>query len=266
MTRNRIWTVLLALASALIAAAALAGQVNMLVVADEGETIDLSVLNDGETRIFGSGDKQLTAVRDGGVVTISRDAAGADKPLSIQCRLATDVCLVTTDEDQERVMVKVERKRECVSGVGDCEELDVHVVAPHSGVHSEHQVWVEALGDCAGSDCENRTIEVVVSEDNPGEKEIVIIGEDGERHVLVGPGAKRRAFFGEGHGAPHVVHVGDDGHVTLRCPEGDSTLRVTREEAEETFLCPKHSKVMEKTEIETHRKVLIKKIHTEDRP
>jgi len=32
----------------------------------------------------------------------------------------------------------------------------------------------------------------------------------------------------------------------LRCPEGDTTMRVKKEEVDEVFLCPKHSLPLEK--------------------
>ena len=37
----------------------------------------------------------------------------------------------------------------------------------------------------------------------------------------------------------------DSSKVHLRCPEGDSTIHVDKEEAGDVFLCPKHSVPME---------------------
>jgi hypothetical protein len=48
----------------------------------------------------------------------------------------------------------------------------------------------------------------------------------------------------------NMIFMGD-GKVTLRCPEGDTRMDVEQDEAEEVFLCPKHSQPLEK--LEMHR-------------
>ena len=60
--------------------------------------------------------------------------------------------------------------------------------------------------------------------------------------------------------------VGDGEEVVLRCPEGDTTMRVDLDEADETYLCPKHSLPLEKlaTAGKPHRVKIIKKKSDED--
>jgi hypothetical protein len=53
-------------------------------------------------------------------------------------------------------------------------------------------------------------------------------------------------------GKMHMLHT--DG-ATLACPEGDATIHVKKEEANDVFLCPKHSVPMEKVD---YRKMMHK--------
>lgn len=64
----------------------------------------------------------------------------------------------------------------------------------------------------------------------------------------------------------HVVTIGADDKQTLRCPEGDTIMRVDKDEANATYLCPKHNKVLEK--VEGHgagmRTVIVKEIEKKE--
>jgi hypothetical protein len=67
-------------------------------------------------------------------------------------------------------------------------------------------------------------------------------------------------FDSPGHGDVMIFHADPlDGKTVLRCPEGDATVRVDEEEADDTFLCPKHSVPME----QVAAKKLIKTIRVE---
>ena len=79
---------------------------------------------------------------------------------------------------------------------------------------------------------------------------VVIVGEGGHR---VGEHAKGNVFF-----------ISEDSKVSLRCPEGDTTMRVEKEEAEDVFLCPKHSLPLEK--VETKGRVHEIKVLTKEKP
>ena len=64
-----------------------------------------------------------------------------------------------------------------------------------------------------------------------------------------------------GHGNVMIFRSDElDGKVMLRCPEGDATVAVEQDEAEDVFLCPKHSIPMEKAPA----KKLIREFHLKD--
>jgi hypothetical protein len=231
MKRTLLWISVLV---ALVAAVPVVSMDRFRIAPDDAESFDLSDLRDGETRSFGTGDRTITATRSGEVVALSRDGSdGSDgKPFSMNCRLDSDTCEIVTNDDGERVMVKIESHRSCHDGQGDCD--DIEVIGLGRGLPGSHNVWVESAGDCDGPDCA-RSVEVLVGE---------ALGDLHEARSMV--------FIGDGgdgaHGA-HVIRLHDDGHATLRCPEGDATLRVEAEEADDVFLCPKHSTPMDRVEV-----------------
>jgi hypothetical protein len=177
-----------------------------------GDRFDLADLRDGETKTFGSGDKQLTATRTGDEVALSRPAHGKESAMRVTCKLSSDHCsVVTFDDDPEKVMVIVQKTRECIDGEGDCDaDADVDIVSGVGGPGAHH-VIVRKI-ECNGDDCEN--LDEAGSADLP--MKIV------------------------------RVHSGPSDRVTLRCPKGDTTMRVAPDEADKSYLCPKHSLRLEK--------------------
>lgn len=183
---------------------------------DDG--FDLSDLADGETRIFGSGDKQVTVSRRGDEATIERPASADKAEVSVTCRLSSDTCKVITSDDSDEVVVMIQKRRECVGGEVDCGQLVIDDLAGAVG----HTIAITKIVECdGGGEC----IETEVSEGMP-------------------------------HGHHGIVHI--DGAVQLRCPEGDTRMQVDADEADQVFLCPKHSKPLEKVEPRRHR---VHKIH-----
>ncbi len=181
---------------------------HMLVIDDEGgERFDLADLADGETRVFGEGEKQLTARRSGDEVVLSRPASGGESAMRITCRLSTDACsVVTIDGETPKTMVIVEKSRECHGDDADCEvDADVIGSLPHGA-----KVIVRRV-ECDGEDCQDvdETLEATA-----------------------------------GAAVVHVETAG--GRTVLRCPKGDTTMRVESDEASKTWLCPKHSLPLEK--------------------
>ena len=65
---------------------------------DGAEEIDLSDLADGETRVFGEGDRQVTVSRQGDEVTISHPPERDGSPMKIICELDKDECKLLTFE------------------------------------------------------------------------------------------------------------------------------------------------------------------------
>ena len=216
------------------------GSAQAIFVTDENaERFNLSDLNDGETRIFGAGARAVTVSRSGDEAQISRTSSGDDvSAIDIVCQLDTDNCTVMTfPDDPEKVMVAIEKERVCVNGEGDC-DLDFDQM----GVHGEAHVIVEI--DCDGEDCDElHTMEL--DELHEGLGTFVVETEDvqnqGQQRIMV----KRMAPGASGHHGLQRVH---SNRTMLRCTHGDATLTVSLEEADDTFLCPKHSTPMEKVE------------------
>jgi len=219
---------------------------HMMFIGDEGgEKFNLSDLADGESRTFGEGDKQITATRVGDDVTVIREARGDEKALEIKCSAEQDTCqVITFEEDPEKVMIVIQKTRECVNGVGDCAG-DIDVTVDHLGGlegHNVHAIVKKVICDDDGN-CE--TTEDVHG--GPGGN-IEVIAD----FVGAAPG---------GHGGKVMIMTDDKmGQAMLRCPEGDSSIHVGLEEADDTFLCPKHSVPMEKVEAQHFiRKMRIEK-------
>jgi len=250
----------LAIAALLIGSPALAGENGMwvsdsghtvelagphtMMFHEGGETFDLSDLRDGETREFGQGDKQITVTREGDDVLIVREQAGDESALELKCHVADDTCqVVTFEDDPEKVMIVVAKTRTCVTEDGDGEcEANIDVMLSDIGAMGAggHHAIVRKIKCDDDGDCEE--FEDIIK----GEMSVTAdfaTGHAGNIMVLAGP--------------PHM-----DGKVMLACPEGDSTVHVDKEEAEDTFLCPKHNVPMELSEHPAHpmvRKIRVKK-------
>ena len=208
-------------------------------ISEEG-AFDVADLQDGETRTFGEGDKQVTVTRDGDFVTINRVETGEERQVKIKCHVDKDTCQVMTfEEDPERVMIIVKKTRECVHGEGDCEAtVDVHLDQLKLG-HGMHTMIREVRCDDEGN-CEE------------------FEGVHGGAEVEI-----QADVHADGHGNVMIFKTNEMGgdKILLRCPEGDSKVTVDKEEADDTFLCPKHSVPMEKGP----EKVLIKKIRVQEK-
>lgn len=202
---------------------------HVLFVGDEGgESFDLAELRDGETRTFGVGEKQVTVTRAGDVATLSRVSSDAEKSLEVKCKVGQDNCRVITFKDEpEKIMVVVEKTRECVNGIGDCEPLDIDVekLGGNAKVRTiVRKVECDDQGNCQESSdvtSDAKIVKVLAHGDGPGD----------------GTLAKIMMF--------HADDVAGD-QVLMVCPEGDSTLHVAKDEADDTYLCPKHNVPMEK--------------------
>jgi hypothetical protein len=208
-------------------------------ISEEG-AFDVAELQDGETRTFGEGDKQVTVTRDGDVVTINRMEKGEERQVEIECEVDRDTCKVMTfADDPERVMVIVKKTRECVDGEGDCEAtVDVHLdhLKLGKGMHTMiREVRCDDEGNCEEFEDVHAGGEVEITAD---------VHADGHGNVMI---LKTSEMAGN--------------KVVLVCPEGDSRVTVDKEEADDTFLCPKHSVPMEKGP----EKVLIKKIRVQEK-
>ena len=197
----------------------------------DGEQIDLSDLADGETRTFGQGERQITAVREGDLITI---AVGDTEMVSdFTCDAAKDSCFVI------------------LSGDGDAVKLLVTTGSEGQG-HAEKKVMVMAFGDrehdgdhefvFSGEDSE--LVNVMVS--THGESHTWVSRDDGDVRVFV-------TRDGDGDGRSHVRRILLRADTTmLRCPEGDTTMHLQEGEDEGPFYCPKHDIKLEKVDPRKH--------------
>ena len=130
---------------------------------DDAEEFDLSDLADGETRVLGSGPKAVTVTRQGDEATISREAQGDVREVNITCLLGSDTCKVLTfADDADKVVIVVEKVRECVNGVGDC---DVSVSVDDFDTAGEH-VIVRRIVSCDDPAVLDRWFQAAVTSDD----------------------------------------------------------------------------------------------------
>ena len=214
----------------------IAGAGHMMIDAADAEAFDVSDMADGESRTFGEGEHQVTVTRDGDEVTISHP--GDSGTSEVICQISTDSCqILSVDGDQTQNMYVIRKSAECEGGEGDCLDIMTSVGAIAGG---EHNVMVMTV-DCDGEeDC------------------VHSIHPAGDAMVDV---MKTVVLAGDGEGAGQYVYITTGDKVTLRCPEGDATITVDKDEADETFLCPKHSVPLEKVEPKGGpHKIQIKKV------
>jgi hypothetical protein len=220
---------------------------NVMFIGEDGDAFDLSDLADGETRIFGTGEKQVSVTRDGDAATIVREASGDESAMEITCHLGQDTCKIMTDDgDPEKVMIMIQKTHECVDGEGDC---DMHVNMMDIGMFGgdAQTIVIKKTVEC---DDEGNCTEDVSEMGHPhghhaeGHAVIEMItgGEHGGEVIVVGEGGN---WVGD-HAKGDMVFISADDKTSLRCPEGDTTMRVEKSEAEDVFLCPKHSVPLEK--------------------
>ncbi|HKQ63337.1 MAG TPA: hypothetical protein VJS92_18755 [Candidatus Polarisedimenticolaceae bacterium] len=166
---------------------------------DTDRAVNLADLRDGESRVFGRGEHELVATRQGERVRIRHE--GGPERLDLTCDLKRETCKVLAEPDSDQGIVIVERR--------------------DSG---GHRVQVRQLADGG----ESGTI-VIHSESLCG-------GDaDCETLDLSGEGPRVRVLkLRRGDAAPRASSV------VLRCPEGDTTMRVDAVDADAGYTCPKH--------------------------
>lgn len=235
---------------------------NVMFIGEDGDAFDLSDLADGETRVFGTGEKQVTVTRDGDEATIVREASGDESGMEITCQLDRDTCKIMTDDgDPEKIVIMIQKTRECVDGEGDCiHDIDLMDV----GVFGDdvHTIMIRKTVEC---DDEGNCTEDVSHMGHPHAEghaviEMITDGEHGGEVVVIGEGGN---WVGD-HAMGNMIFISKDDKVTLRCPEGDTTMRVEKTEADDVFLCPKHSVPLEKAK--PNQRVHEIKVRTKEKP
>jgi len=200
---------------------------------DGDDLFDVSELEDGESRSFGPIDKQTTATRSGDIVTISSDATGDREAITVDCQLGNDTCKIgVSDAQSDQVVLMIQKSRTCVNGAGDCAMIVRHdqLSGGANQIIVERIVECDEDGNCTQDDIGDASHNVLIE---------TITSASGDGNVFVVDG-----------GAPEGLHMLLElsDKTTLRCPEGDTTMHVDNEEADDVFLCPQHSQPLEKQE------------------
>ena len=185
---------------------------------DDGEAYDLAELEDGETRVFGSGDKQITASRDGDIIAIDSSDGGDEHGIRIECEVGRDSCKVMTfGENDEKVALMI-KKRHSGQHLMTIDEEILH------GEHGEATIVITQVGDCehhVEGDCVgDLSRNVWISGDGP---------HHGHHAMLVTDGATSydlsELYDGEtrifGFGERQVSAVRDGDNVSISRPQSD---------------------------------------------
>jgi hypothetical protein len=178
---------------------------------DDAEVVKLSDLADGETRTFDTEKGQIVASRDGDdiLLTIRKDG---EEEHSFKCVANRDECMVITAKGGEPGATALVIKKRAFGDHGEEVDVDMMVLGGHHAMAHGKALFI---GEGDGNIVRLHT------------------GHEG-MNVEVKDGA-------------HVIHIEQSGTV-LRCPEGDTTMRVEEEDADETYYCPKHDVALVKAE------------------
>jgi hypothetical protein len=198
---------------------------------EEMHTLKLEDLADGETRTFGEGDHKVTVTRNGDQLSVNVEGLEGLKGFH-----GKHVMIGSAGHDIE-----------CDDDKGDCNlwvSEDGNVIKLGAGGIGGNAMFFSDAGDAHGN-----VIIKAIGDGGDIDKEVHVIriGEDGENTFTVDVEG--------GEGGPHVVkmigglmgHHGSHGdHTILRCEEGDTTMVLDTDEAEEVFFCPKHKTELKK--------------------
>lgn len=226
----------------------------IMFIHEEGtERFDVSDLEDGETRIFGTGAKQITATRNGNVVTLSRDENDDARMIEILCDVNDDNCAVMVSDDGASVAIMVQKTSGCAHDGDDC-HMNIEIGDLADG-HGMARVLLERLGDCGGSDVEEcHRFEVLRSEASAGQA--FVIRSEGAGGNWVQSDGNVIMLDGVGE---HIFIASDE--LTLRCPEGDTTTTINKDLQGQTFLCPQHSVPLEEVKMPAIHRFMIERLH-----
>ncbi len=202
--------------------------VGFLVAGDHEElhSLKLEDLADGETRTFGEGDHKVTVTRNGDQLSVNIDG--------MEGLHGKQVMLATAGHDID-----------CKTDDGDCNlwvSEDGNVIKLGAGGIGGNAMFFSDEGDAHGG-IEKEVHIIRIGEGGENSFTVDVDGEEGGPHIV-------KMIGGMGH---HGLGHGDK--TVLRCTEGDTTMVLDTDEAEEVFFCPKH-----KTELKpVTRKIIERK-------
>lgn len=240
-----------ALAAPFLLSAAVAGH-------DHGETLDLQDLADGETREFGDGDHRVVATREGDAIRLEIGHDGSVVELA-RCAGEEEDCkisLIGAAGEPTVAIVRVDGDAH-----GSHESMKIVRLGDHDGEGLTGHIAIAGALDGDG----NVFFEKLLGE---GDADILVesLGGDGTDVAWVtSDGADANAILerlhahgGHGEHAPKVLRLGSSNKTRLRCPEGDASLTVDKDEADDTFYCPKHEIALERAAPKV-REILLKR-------
>ncbi|GEM_PF-5575649 len=176
-----------------------------------GDVVKLEKLEDGETRVIREGDPEITATRDGRTIRIVTKNDGSEQEIM-------EVLCTGSDGCDDKILVRLDSDA--------AEDLDILTKVISSTISYE---------SLSGDD-----------------------GASPKKHVFVFQGAGENDDASNVFSGSHQIFLSQAGgeeagilqklrSPLLRCPEGDATLRITEEDAEQAFFCPRHGIEMEKS-------------------
>jgi hypothetical protein len=174
----------------------------------EGDGFDLSQLADGETRYFGPQERAVAVTRGGDEVVMTITGDGGETH-EIKCNVVEDSCLLLE------------------SGEGGQASL---MISSSHGLHGEGLPEFLFVDD----------------EDLAGGKRVLIqaLHAADNEFVFANPGS--HWVSDEEDGQNQFLRILGDPGTMVRCPEGDTTMRLDEGESAEGYYCPRHNALMEK--------------------
>jgi hypothetical protein len=178
----------------------------------DGESFDLSELADGETRYFGPREREVAVTRTGDevVMTLSGDDGETHE---IKCNVVEDGCFIFTGDENEDASIRIMRTR---------------------GPHGHGREDFLFVGDESLSDGRRVLIEALSAVDNKfvfGDQRMQWVSDDEDAG-----------------GHQQLFRMLAEPGTLVRCPEGDTTMRLEEDESAEGYYCPRHNVMMETVE------------------
>ena len=178
----------------------------------DGEPFDLSELADGETRYFGPPEREVAVARKGDEVVMTLSGEDGETH-EIKCNVVEDGCFILTGGEDDDASIMIMNTR---------------------GSHGHGKGNFVFLDDESLADSKQVLIQALSAVDNE-----FVFGDHGMQWVSDDEDAGgHRKLFGM---------LAEPGTM-VRCPEGDTTMRLEEDESAEGYYCPRHNVLMEKVD------------------
>ncbi len=178
----------------------------------DGEPFDLSELADGETCYFGPREREVAVARIGDEVVMTLPGDDGETH-EIRCNVVEDGCFLLTGGEDDDASIMIMNTR---------------------GSHGHGKGNFVFFDDESLSDSKRVLIQALSAVDNE-----FVFGDHGLQWVSddEDAGEHRKLFR----------MLAEPGTM-VRCPEGDTTMRLEEDESAEGYYCPRHNVLMEKVD------------------